>query len=100
MGRIVISTIGSLGDPHPQIAIAIELRQRSHNIVFATNKEYQEKIEALGFEFHRIRPDSYQGKLGRLNLVLMISSAKHSLSCSLIKDSSKLRPMNTSSFFG
>ncbi len=58
MSRIVLTTIGSLGDLHPKIAIALELRQRGHDVVFVTHKEYQSKIEALGFEFHRMRPDN------------------------------------------
>lgn len=58
MSRIVVTTIGSLGDLHPKIAIALELRKRGHDVVFATHKEYQSKIEALGFEFHRMRPDN------------------------------------------
>lgn len=58
MSRIVLTTIGSLGDLHPKIAIALELRKRGHNVVFATHKEYQSKIAALGFEFHRMRPDN------------------------------------------
>ncbi|HEY9300130.1 MAG TPA: glycosyltransferase, partial [Phormidium sp.] len=58
MSRIVLTTIGSFGDLHPKIAIALELQKRGHNIVFATHKEYQSKIEALGFEFHRMRPDN------------------------------------------
>ena len=58
MSRIVVTTIGSLGDLHPKLAIALELRKRGHDVVFATHKEYQEKIEALGFEFHRMRPDN------------------------------------------
>ena len=58
MSRIVLTTIGSFGDLHPKIAIALELRRRGHNIVFATHWEYQHKIEALGFEFHRMRPDN------------------------------------------
>ena len=58
MSRIVLTTIGSLGDLHPKIAIAIELRKRGHDVVFATHKEYKSKIEALGFEFHRMRPDN------------------------------------------
>jgi rhamnosyltransferase subunit B len=57
MSRIVLTTIGSLGDLHPQIAIALELRQRGHDIIFATHRSYQAKIEALGLEFHRLRPD-------------------------------------------
>jgi len=58
VSRIVLTTIGSLGDLHPKIAIALELRKRGHDVVFATHKEYQDKIEALGFEFHRMRPDN------------------------------------------
>ncbi|MBW4614114.1 MAG: glycosyltransferase [Desmonostoc vinosum HA7617-LM4] len=58
MSRIVLTTIGSFGDLHPKIAIAPELQQRSHEVVFATHKEYQDKIAALEFEFHRMRPDN------------------------------------------
>ncbi|MDF5735372.1 MULTISPECIES: glycosyltransferase [unclassified Nostoc] len=58
MSRIVLTTIGSFGDLHPKIAIALELQKRGHDVVFATHKEYQDKIEALGFEFHRMRPDN------------------------------------------
>lgn len=58
MSRIVLSTIGSFGDLHPKIAIAIELQKRGHDVVFATHKEYLGKIEALGFECHRMRPDN------------------------------------------
>jgi rhamnosyltransferase subunit B len=58
VSRIVLTTIGSLGDLHPKIAIALELRKRGHDVVFATHKEYQTKIAALGFEFQRMRPDN------------------------------------------
>jgi rhamnosyltransferase subunit B len=47
VSRIVVTTIGSLGDLHPKIAIALELRKRGHNVIFATHKGYQAKIEAL-----------------------------------------------------
>jgi len=57
VSRIVVTTIGSLGDLHPKIAIALELRKRGHVVIFATHKGYQAKIEALGFEFHEMRPD-------------------------------------------
>lgn len=58
MSRIIFTTIGSFGDLHPKIAIALELRKRGHDVIFATHKEYQGKIAALGFQFHRIRPDN------------------------------------------
>jgi rhamnosyltransferase subunit B len=57
MSRIILTTIGSLGDLHPQIALAVELRKRGHDIIFATMKEYGAIIEPLGFEFHPMRPD-------------------------------------------
>lgn len=57
MSRIVVTTIGSLGDLHPKIAIALELRQRGHDVVFVTHQIYQSKLEALEFEFHPMRPD-------------------------------------------
>ncbi|MCP6759200.1 MAG: glycosyltransferase [Fischerella sp. CENA71] len=57
MSRILITTLGTLGDLHPMIAVALELRQRGHDIVFVTHQVYQFKIEALGFEFHSMRPD-------------------------------------------
>jgi len=58
VSRIVLTTIGSFGDLHPKIAIALELQKRGHDVVFATHKEYQDKIEDLGFKFHRMRPDN------------------------------------------
>lgn len=57
MSRIVITTLGTLGDLHPMIAIGLELQQRGHHVLFVTHQVYQSKIEALGFEFHSMRPD-------------------------------------------
>lgn len=57
MSRIVLTTLGSLGDVHPFIALGLGLRDRGHTIVFATTKDYQTIVESLGFEFHSIRPD-------------------------------------------
>lgn len=57
MSQIVLTTIGSLGDLHPLIAIGLGLRERGHSVVFATIKDYRSKIESLGFEFHALRPD-------------------------------------------
>ena len=56
--RIVITTLGSLGDLHPFLALALELKSRGHEVVFGTGECYRAKIAALGLEFHPIRPDS------------------------------------------
>ncbi len=55
--KIVLSTFGSLGDLHPLLALAIELRTRGHEIKINSMAAYREKINALGFEFHPLRPD-------------------------------------------
>jgi UDP:flavonoid glycosyltransferase YjiC (YdhE family) len=57
MSQIVLTTIGSLGDLHPIIAIGLGLRDRGHDIVFATIKDYRTSLESVGFKFHSIRPD-------------------------------------------
>lgn len=57
MSRIVVTTLGTLGDLYPMIAVALELQQRGHDVVFVTHQVYQTKLEALGFEFHPLRPD-------------------------------------------
>jgi len=54
--RIVLSTFGSFGDVHPYIAIALELKARGHSVVIATSEVYREKMDALGLEFHPVRP--------------------------------------------
>lgn len=55
--KIVVAPYGSLGDLHPLLALAIELRRRGHEIVINTLEVYREKIDALGFEFRPLRPD-------------------------------------------
>src|SRR6185436_147105 len=55
--RIVLSTFGSFGDIHPYLAIALELKSRGHSPVIATSEVYREKMDALGLEFHPVRPD-------------------------------------------
>ena len=54
--KIVLATFGSLGDMHPIIALALELRHRGYEIAIATMEFYREKIEMLGFEFRPMRP--------------------------------------------
>jgi UDP:flavonoid glycosyltransferase YjiC (YdhE family) len=55
--RIVLTTIGSLGDLHPMIALAIELERRGHKATIATIEAYRQKIESIGIGFHPIRPN-------------------------------------------
>ena len=54
--RIVFATYGSLGDPHPYIALARELVRRGHRPLIATFDIYREAVEAAGVEFAALRP--------------------------------------------
>lgn len=57
MSKIVIAPYGTLGDVHPLLALAIELRERGHEIVINSVEVYREKIARLGLEFHPMRPE-------------------------------------------
>lgn len=55
--KIVISTIGSLGDVHPKIALGLELRNRGYEVVFNVMEAFREKFDTLGFEISPLRPN-------------------------------------------
>ena len=57
MSRIVLATIGSLGDLHPMLALALELKRRGHWATVASTAYYREKVVGLGLDFHALRPD-------------------------------------------
>ena len=52
-----MTTIGSLGDLHPYIALALEMKKRGVEPVIATSETYQSRIESLNIEFYPIRPE-------------------------------------------
>ncbi len=55
--RIVLTTYGSLGDLHPYVAIAVELKRRGYRVAIATSEVYRERVESEDIEFHPVRPD-------------------------------------------
>ncbi len=57
MARIVLNTFGSLGDLHPFLAVAMELRNRGHSATIATSEVYRQKIEDENIDFSPVRPD-------------------------------------------
>ena len=42
--RILLATIGSLGDLHPCLALALGLRERGHQPVIASTELYRAKV--------------------------------------------------------
>ena len=56
MAKIVLATIGSLGDMHPKIALALELKKRGHSVTIAAMEFYRDRIEPLGLGFAPMAP--------------------------------------------
>jgi len=54
--RIVLSTLGSLGDLHPIMGLALGLKARGHDVVLATSEFYRQKIQSAGIAFSPLRP--------------------------------------------
>ena len=78
MAKIVFAVFGSLGDLHPHIALALELKERSHDVAFATLEYYRERIGLLGFEFFPMRPNVVpeDGELARQFMDLKTGTEK------------------------
>jgi len=58
--RVVLATLGTLGDVHPFIALALGLQARGHVPVFAGAEAVRPIAARHGIEFHPIRPDGAQ----------------------------------------
>jgi len=56
MARILMATIGSLGDLHPFLAIGRELRRLGHDVTVATSDKHGPRIEEAGLKFAEIPP--------------------------------------------
>jgi rhamnosyltransferase subunit B len=57
MARIILVTVGSLGDLHPFIGIALELKLLGHDPVMAVPINHLENCRAAGLEAHGVFPD-------------------------------------------
>jgi rhamnosyltransferase subunit B len=55
--RIVITSVGSLGDIYPYLALARQLTQRGHEAILATSPYYRSLIAGEGVTFCPVRPD-------------------------------------------
>jgi UDP:flavonoid glycosyltransferase YjiC (YdhE family) len=56
MARILIATLGSLGDLHPFLAIGRELLQVGHEVTVASGDKHGPRIEEAGMRFAAIPP--------------------------------------------
>jgi UDP:flavonoid glycosyltransferase YjiC (YdhE family) len=55
--RIVFATFGSLGDLHPYLAIALELRRRGHRPLIVTTDVHRATVESEDIAFAPMRPN-------------------------------------------
>jgi len=56
MSRVLLATLGSLGDLHPYIAVGRELVARGQQVRLATSIDYRARVEAAGLEFAPLAP--------------------------------------------
>lgn len=61
MTRVVFTTWGSLGDLHPYLALAVELKRRGHDPIVASVPVWRTNVEQDGIGFRPIRPDIQPG---------------------------------------
>lgn len=54
--KFVFPTIGSLGDLHPTLGIALELKRRNHQVTVLAAEFYRERIESTGLGYEPMRP--------------------------------------------
>jgi UDP:flavonoid glycosyltransferase YjiC (YdhE family) len=52
--KTIVLPVGSSGDVHPLLGIALELRQRGHEIVFITNAHFEPLVRAAGLNFEAL----------------------------------------------
>jgi len=57
MAHVVFAPLGTLGDLHPSIAVALACAARGHRAAIASHPGYRARVEAAGVEFHPVRPD-------------------------------------------
>src|SRR6188768_991614 len=73
--RVCITAIGTHGDVLPMLALAVGLKQASHEVRFATAPVYESQVRAAGVEFYPIvgRPESFFGGQGGSALREMVN---------------------------
>jgi UDP:flavonoid glycosyltransferase YjiC (YdhE family) len=71
-GKIVLSNVGTLGDLHPFIAIALQLRERGYDAVIATSPDFRDNVVSEGIAF--------PARIARLGVGRWIGLNQYSLS--------------------
>jgi rhamnosyltransferase subunit B len=75
--RIVFTTWGSLGDLHPYMALALELKRRGHETAIATLPAWRDHVIRAGIGFHLSGPDVPSDEQAARELVRRVLDAKN-----------------------
>ncbi len=60
MGNVVLAITGTLGDVHPFLALALQLRKCGLSPVVAAMEDYRAVVEAESIAFHPVRPGAQE----------------------------------------
>lgn len=75
--RVVIASVGTAGDIHPYIAVALKLTRRGHQVLFLANPFFKERILGAHIGFWPVgNEDEYRAMVTDTGLVTPRSSAK------------------------
>jgi len=58
--KIVLATLGTHGDLHPFIAVALVLQQHGCDPIVASSPQFRDDVEKAGLKFHSLRPAQEQ----------------------------------------
>lgn len=74
--RVVMASIGTAGDVHPYVAIALALKRRGHEVVMVANPVFKDRVLGAGIGFWGVgTEDEYRAMVTHRGLVTARSSA-------------------------
>src|SRR3569833_888223 len=79
MSRILLTTLGSLGDLHPLIAVGLVLCCCGLFVWFCVCGTYRQLLESLGFGFDPLRPDATPENASMAEMVRQIMDPKRGI---------------------
>ncbi|HVJ63763.1 MAG TPA: glycosyltransferase [Bdellovibrionota bacterium] len=68
--RFLLTNMGSLGDLHPFMGMALELMRAGHEVLFVSGESYRDYVESFGIAFASVRPNFHPNDPELLAIVL------------------------------
>jgi sterol 3beta-glucosyltransferase len=64
--KVVLTSVGSVGDVEPFVALAVKLKKSGHQVRMLTNEIYREMFESQGIDFKSVGATLDKSRLSRL----------------------------------